>query len=68
MQIGIREIEEKYDILAKMGEGGMGAIYKARHRLLDEVRVIKTIKPQLQDDEDLKAYRAALLRALDASR
>ena len=55
MQIGIREIEEKYDILAKMGEGGMGAIYKARHRLLDEVRVIKTIKPQLQDDEDLQA-------------
>ena len=55
MQIGIREIEEKYDILAKMGEGGMGAIYKAHHRLLDEVRVIKTIKPQLQDDEDLQA-------------
>ena len=55
MQIGIREIEDKYDILAKMGEGGMGSIYKARHRLLDEVRVIKTIKPHLQQDEDLQA-------------
>ena len=55
MQIGIREIEEKYDVLAKMGEGGMGAIYKARHRLLDEIRVIKTIKPQLAEDEDLQA-------------
>lgn len=54
MLIGIREIEEKYEILAKLGEGGMGAIYKARHRLLDELRVIKIIRPQLQSDEDLQ--------------
>ncbi|MEM1178601.1 MAG: protein kinase [Acidobacteriota bacterium] len=54
MLIGIQEIEQKYEILTKLGEGGMGAIYKARHKLLDELRVIKTIRPQLQGDEDLQ--------------
>src|ERR1700732_712908 len=41
-----RRIEGKYEILQKIREGGMGAIYKVRHRLLDEVRVIKLMRPQ----------------------
>src|SRR6185436_2509081 len=32
----------------------MGAIYKVRHRLLDEVRVIKLMRQQLTEDEELK--------------
>lgn len=36
--------EEKYEILEKIGQGGMGAVYKVRHRLLDELRVIKVIR------------------------
>jgi TonB family protein len=36
--------EEKYQILEKIGQGGMGAVYKVRHRLLDELRVIKVIR------------------------
>ena len=47
-------IEGKYEILAKLKEGGMGAIYKVRHRLLDEVRVIKVLRPQFEDDPELK--------------
>lgn len=39
------QIEGKYEILDKLREGGMGAIYKVRHRLLDEERVIKVIRP-----------------------
>ncbi|HKI02041.1 MAG TPA: TonB family protein [Thermoanaerobaculia bacterium] len=39
-------IDGKYEILGKMREGGMGAIYKVRHRLLDEVRVVKVIRSQ----------------------
>ena len=52
--IPLRQIEGKYEILEKIREGGMGAIYKVRHRLLDEVRVIKLMRPQLTEDEELK--------------
>ena len=32
----------------------MGAVYKVRHRLLDEVRVIKVMRPHLAEDEVLR--------------
>ena len=47
-------IEGKYEIVAKIREGGMGAIYKVRHRLLDEIRVIKVMRPQIGGDEEMK--------------
>ncbi len=50
-----RRIEGKYEILQKIREGGMGAIYKVRHRLLDEIRVIKLMRPQLGADDEFKA-------------
>jgi len=53
------QFEGKYEIITKLKEGGMGAVYKVRHRLLDEVRVIKLIRPQLESDE---AIRARFLR------
>jgi TonB family protein len=40
------QIEGKYEILGKIREGGMGAVYKVRHRLLEEVRVVKVVRPQ----------------------
>ena len=46
--------EGKYEILAKIREGGMGTIYRVRHRLLDEVRVVKVMRPHVVADEDLK--------------
>jgi TonB family protein len=42
------QIDGKYEILEKLKEGGMGAIYKVRHRLLDEVRVVKVIRSHMQ--------------------
>jgi serine/threonine protein kinase/WD40 repeat protein len=35
----------QYVLLDKIGEGGMGAVYKARHRVLKSVRAIKVIRP-----------------------
>lgn len=53
--LGIEDIDRKYELLAKMGEGGMGEIFRVRHTLLDEVRVIKTIRAELSSNEDLQA-------------
>ena len=47
-------LEGKYEILAKIREGGMGAIYRVRHRLLEEIRVVKVMKPSVVADEDLR--------------
>jgi serine/threonine-protein kinase len=61
--IPLQRIEGKYEILEKLGEGGMGAVYKVRHRLLDEVRVIKVMRPQLSPAEDLVARFSREARA-----
>ena len=52
--LGVEDIDRKYEVLEKLAEGGMGAIYRARHLLLDEIRVIKTVRPQYRDDSDLR--------------
>lgn len=54
MTLPLPQIEGKYEILHKIKEGGMGSIYKVRHRLLEEVRVVKTIRPQFAEDADLR--------------
>jgi TonB family protein len=60
------QIDGKYEILGKLREGGMGAIYKVRHRLLDEVRVVKVIRAQQGEvvgeaaDRFLREARAAI--------
>jgi eukaryotic-like serine/threonine-protein kinase len=48
-------IEGKYEILGKIHEGGMGTIYKVRHRLLDEIRVVKVMKPSITADAEMKS-------------
>lgn len=50
----LARLEGKYEILEKIQEGGMGAIYKVRHLLLDEVRVIKVMRPHLRQDPSLR--------------
>ncbi|OWK45328.1 serine/threonine-protein kinase [Fimbriiglobus ruber] len=40
----------EYDVLAKLGEGGAGVVYKARHRETEEVVAIKVLLPQQAAD------------------
>ncbi len=51
----IGSLEGKYEVLDKLHEGGMGAIYRVRHHLLDEIRVIKVMRPQHEANEGLRA-------------
>ncbi|WP_430453470.1 serine/threonine protein kinase [Rhodopirellula europaea] len=37
----------RYEVLQAIGQGGMGSVYKARHRLMDRLVAIKVIKPEL---------------------
>jgi serine/threonine protein kinase len=58
----------KYKILSKLGEGGMGAVYKARHIRFDEVCALKVVLPDhLQDPTFLQRFNAeaVLMRRLD---
>ncbi len=55
MSVPFERLEGKYEILEKLREGGMGAVYKVRHRLLEEIRVVKVIRPQLEGDEAMQA-------------
>ncbi len=63
MALPLERIEGKYEIVAKLREGGMGALYKVRHRLLDEIRVVKVLRSQLDDPEALRARFAEEARA-----
>lgn len=40
-------LENKYEILEKIGAGGMGAVYKARHQLMHRQVAIKMVLAQL---------------------
>src|SRR4051812_41210931 len=40
-------LREKYLILGKLGEGGMAAVYRARHLAFNEIRAIKIVNSEL---------------------
>jgi serine/threonine protein kinase len=51
-------IRGKYEILEKIGTGGMAAVYRARHLAFGEVVAIKLVGPKLAHDADfLKRFR-----------
>ena len=42
----------EYVLLEKLGEGGMGKVYKARHRLMNRTVAIKVIRKELLAHSD----------------
>jgi serine/threonine protein kinase len=49
-------IRGKYRIIARLGRGGMGTVYKAEHIALEEVRALKVMTPT-SDAEFVRRFR-----------
>lgn len=67
-----RTLDEKYRIDERLGEGGMGVVYRARHLQMDRPVAIKVLHQRLVEDEaarlrfQIEARAAVLLRHANA--
>lgn len=54
----IRESKQlgQYTLQAKIGEGGMGIVYRARHALLRRPTAVKLLSPERTREEDLRRF------------
>jgi serine/threonine-protein kinase len=43
-----------YEVLDRIGQGGMGAVYKVRHSISDRVEALKVLLPDLHEAEGLE--------------
>jgi len=57
-------LAERYEILKLLGEGGMGAVYKAKDRELDRLVALKVIRPELAGQHSiLQRFKQELILA-----
>ena len=51
-----------YELVERLGEGGMGEVWRARHRLLARPAAIKLVRPAMLGADDASETRLALRR------
>lgn len=61
-------IDQRYEVLAPLGEGGMGTVYKVRHVTLDRMFAMKVLRRDLAADTGLAARFLQEARATAAVR
>ncbi len=49
-------IAGRYRLETRLGEGGMGVVFRARHVLIDRVVALKLIRPDLRGETHLRAW------------
>src|SRR5215510_1595994 len=48
-------LDGKYQLEERLGIGGMGTVYRARHLLIDRIVAVKVLNPRLVEDEAARA-------------
>src|SRR5277367_3797949 len=51
------ELFGPYEFLSVLGEGGMGIIYKARHKVIDKTVAIKMLRPGRLSSDDIRRFQ-----------
>src|SRR6202522_3778430 len=57
----------RYEVLAELGRGAMGVVYKARDPRINRLVAIKTISMAGQPPEDVREYRERFFREAEAA-
>jgi beta-lactam-binding protein with PASTA domain/tRNA A-37 threonylcarbamoyl transferase component Bud32 len=59
---------DRYELMDKIGEGGMSIVYKARCRILDRIVAVKVLKEEFaQDDNFVQRFKTEALAAASLS-
>jgi len=61
-----RELDGRYRLQARLGEGGLGVVYRARHLRLERDFAIKVLQPEYAQNESLRARFEREAKALGA--
>ena len=46
-----RQIQDRYEIISKIGSGGMADVYKAKDHTLNRFVAVKVLKPEFRKDK-----------------